>query len=603
MRKKKINSNNSGNKRKKDQFYVTTIGLLVYALVLLVMVTVSYIGVKKIFSYKDSIVKEKVDEEIKAREENLSQNSTFVPKDPEETVNEDEMNEHLIEPEVIISDNQIMYGNPVFCAKERDTSVVWKDKVFSKIENVKNPKEALVNTYEYARKWAILDNGHEQEFNIYMNEDSIIEKITTVEKISDKVEIIDYYYDHGSINYIAQRDAYVEMPVDISSAAVTSRYYYDEDMLIKYSYCENGKATIFKATELDNYSEGTVSQYNELEENMINKAYITYNAAINLPESQRIEGYVLDEYDSPMSEANISIADRSGKEIATVMTNGDGYYSTEIPVDNDSEYVLTASKNTLDEVKIYGVTSKKGAGVFSVPTPRLTYSNDGAEYNAQIVVRDAEYSNMPIGDATINLRNGINCKEGEPVYSGMLDETGAVMLSIQAGNYTAEVKKGGYEDAYFNVVINMNHQATIGYAVQDIKEGQYKVILSFETTPLDLDGRILTSDFADIRKSEPDSCGILSTELLTINTDEEGSLRYFVSDYTDITGGDVNSANLSKSGARVEIYNCEGYVASLNVPTGHLGVIWEPFMVRGGEIIPVNHYYNVYEPNSCFVEK
>jgi hypothetical protein len=60
---------------------------------------------------------------------------------------------------------------------------------------------------------------------------------------------------------------------------------------------------------------------------------------------------------------------------------------------------------------------------------------------------------------------------------------------------------------------------------------------------------------------------------------------------------------MTVSGARVYIYSNEGMTASFDVPLGHLGVLWEPFNIRKGSVIPVNHYYNAIETDSYWTVK
>ena len=60
---------------------------------------------------------------------------------------------------------------------------------------------------------------------------------------------------------------------------------------------------------------------------------------------------------------------------------------------------------------------------------------------------------------------------------------------------------------------------------------------------------------------------------------------------------------MTSSGARVALYGSEGFITSYDVPMGHLGVVWEPLMIRNNMVIPVNRYYNVIEPDSYWTSK
>lgn len=603
-------------KRNRDQFYIVLVGLIGYGLILIAIVIGMFFIIRNTFNKKDAEVARAVaDSEAVTVEagpasdtdENITTEEA-VTESPSESVQKEEtvITEHGADKsEYSTNDGAIDYSITLFKPGKRDVSLKWKDTVFSRLENVKSPMDASVNTFRMQRKYARLADDRELELCVYSdpatNETG---KITAIETGQGRLLIIDYYYDHGVINYVAERGADIDYPIDISSGKVTSRYYFSNDSMVKYSYCEDDKATVFSAASLKDYSQGTVEQYEYLEEKMINKAYITYNAAASLEEVQYVEGYILDEYEQALADVSIKVFDEADMtEVAGTETDGDGHYRLGIPVNNDAAYMLSAYKESLDEVRIYGVTAVEGSGTYFVPTPRMTYSDDGAEYNVQVVVRDSVDNSVPITDASIRLRQGLDCKEGDVVASSVLDATGAAMFTMQTGNYTAEVSKGGYENSYFNVVVTMNRLQVIGYAVKDIADDELQIITAWDTTPLDLDARLIYAGAKNVIRPIQDSVGSVNTETVTVNSDDKSLFRYYVSDYSDSIGNDPNSGNMTSSGARVYIYSNEGMIAAYHVPLGHLGVVWEPFMYRNGTVIPVNHYYNAIEADSYFTSK
>jgi hypothetical protein len=347
-----------------------------------------------------------------------------------------------------------------------------------------------------------------------------------------------------------------------------------------------------------------VEQYEYLEEEMINKAYITFNVAESLESRQYIEGYILDEYDQALADVDVKLyKSEDMTEAATAVTDGDGHYEMTLPLDDEGTYVLSAAKDDLDEVRIYDITAMKGSGVYYVPTPRLTYSSDGAEYNVQIAVRDSMANEMPITDATIILRAGLNCREGDIIAQADLDQEGNAMFTLQSGNYTAEVSKNGYEDSYFNVIVTMARQITVGYAVADVPENKMQAVLAWDTAPLDLDARLISAGGKYVSRPSSDGIGALTAETITFDLDEGNVYRYYVSDYTNCKAENPNSDSLTDSGARLFLYGAEGYICTLDVPVGHLGVVWEPFTIRKGSVIPMNNYYNAFEQDSYWTSK
>ncbi len=447
-------------KRSRDQFYIMLIGLIGYGLILIAIVIGTFFAIRNTFNNKDAEVARAVAEAMSSGTVESAGADTIAEPAAEPSPAEDKADntgESAVEEEPDLplehgadlseyttADGCIDYSVELFKPGKRNESAKWSDQVFSRIENVKQPSAARVNSYDMKRRYSDLTNDGYLELCIYSDPSTKeIEKITAIEYGNGPMAVIDYYYNEGIINYIAERAAAIDEPVDISSGRITSRYYFNNDTMVKYSYCEDNKATLFNASSLKDYSEGTVGQYEYLEEKMVNKAYITLNAAVSLPDVQFIEGYILDEYDQPLSDVRLRVLNESDmSEVASGTTDGDGHYRFGMPVDDKGRYILAARKESLDGVNIYGITASEGSGTVYPPVPRMTYSDDGAEYNFQVVVRDSADNLAPITDASIRLRAGLNCTDGDVIASSVLDDTGAAMFTLQSGNYTAEVSKG-----------------------------------------------------------------------------------------------------------------------------------------------------------------
>ncbi len=599
----------SNGSRGKDRFLIILIGLISYGIILIGIVIGSFFIVKKTFEKKDAEVSKAVGLDTVSETGEGDEDEDNVTEEEaagdSEGAAEEEIN-HVVSSDSYLSDGKLDYSKVLFKPNKRGENLKWTDEVFSLIENVKEPDKAPVNSYllENKRIWLVDDKL--MEFLVFKSPENLkTRKITSVEHCSDNLSVTDYYYDdNGFVNYAASRTVLVDYPIDISSGRITSRYYFDKDTLVRYSYCEDDKATVFNAASLSEYSSGTVDQYNYLEEEMINKAYITFNAAESIESLQYIEGYILDEYDQALADVNVKLYKSDDmSEAASAATDGDGHYEMTIPSDDEGTYILSAYKDEFDEVRIYGITAMAGSGVYYVPTPRLTYSSDGAEYNAQITVRDSVANDLPITEASVSLRAGLNCREGDIIAQADLDPLGNAAFTLQSGNYTAKVSKNGYEDSYFNVIVTMARQVTIGYAVPDVPDNKIQAVLAWDSAPLDLEARVITSGGKNVYKASSDGIGALTSETVTFDIDEKNVYRCYVSDYTNCMGGDPNSDGMTSSGARLALYGSEGYICTYDVPVGHLGVVWEPFMIKGGSVIPMNNYYNVIEQGSYWTSK
>ncbi len=586
------------------KFSVTIIGIVIYSIVLIAVMVGSYIGVKVIFKRYDSRVAQTLaqPEETEAVEEESEPTPTPEPKEepePEEVdLDHDIDADDLTDPETGVVD----YSEVRFKPGKRSKSLKWKDTVFSRIENVREPAQAPVNTFDYKRVDVKLPDNNSSEYKVYTNpENDMVEKITEVEDCGGNLQILDYYFDNGDLNYVAEYKTYVDKPVNISSAGIESRYYFRNDCMVRYIYCKDGNATEYTVADIDSYSKGTEDQYDYLEQDIINRAYIVYNLASTLKETEVLCGYVMDEFSMPMEDAKIVVKTESNDKVAAeTITDGDGFYKIVVECTDDDSYCITASKDTLNDVGVYGITARYGSGKYSVETIYMGYTNNLTEYPVQFMIRDAVDPNKPLSGAGIMLRRGFNNRTGEVMQTGALDDNGNGTVKLTSGSYTAEISKGGYETLFLSVVIRLDHQIAVGFAVPDVADDTYQVVVSWESAPLDLCAKAISSNQARVIGSPVDSLGLTTAETVTIDNAGTDDYRFYVTDLGAITAGDVMAYNMTGSCAYAQVYDSNGLQGNFHVPAASAGVVWEAFEIRNKSILPINSYYYAVEDDALW---
>ena len=592
------------DKKNKDRFTVTIIGVLVYSAALIAVMVGSYIGVKAIFRNHDKKLAEINAEQT---EEVAEEAKVTATPTPEPEIEEDEITDHEMSPEELTDSETgvVDYSINRFKPGKRNKNLKWKDTVFSRIENVNDSASAPVNTFDYKRVTANLKDNKTTEYKVYTNpQNGFVEKITEVENCGDILNILDYYYDNGNINYISEYKTYVDKPINLSSSDIESRFYFRNDCLVRYIYCKDGSATEYALADIDNYSKGTVDQYDYLEEDMINRAYIVYNVAPSIKETELLYGYVMDEFSMPMEDAKIEIrSENDERVVADTRTDGDGFYKVSIDCTDDETFCAVASKDTLNEVGVFGITAKFGSGKYSVEPIIMGYTNNTTTYPTQFVVRDATDPNKPLSGAGIMIRRGINNRTGEVMQTGALDDNGTATVALTSGSYTAEITKGGYETLFLSVIVRLDHQYAVGFAMPDVDSDTFRIAVSWESAPLDLNSMAISSNRARILKSSVDSLGLTTAECVTIDNAGEDDYRFFVTDFGSITSGDLMSYNMTGSGACVDVYTSEGLIGKYHVPVANAGVIWETFEIRNKTLLPVNSYYYSVEDDDLWKTK
>lgn len=581
--------NKAREKRKKDQMSVTIFGIVVYSIVLIGIVVLSYVG------FKSAIINKKERLQIAAEEAKNAKEAEKKALEAEKKAEEEALKAKALEEEEKLKKQ-----------KEEEEASEYKDTVFSVIENVMDPGNALVNSFEFARKTLDDESSKLMDYEVYTNpETKQITKITTRENCGDLYEITDYYYTDGKVNYIAQYREDTDVPIDLSGDNVESRFYYNsKSEMTKYIYCEAGKATEYSVEDFDLYSDGTKEQYRYMEKMLLDTSKTAFENAKKLSESVKMSGYVQDENNCPPPEAvNVELVDSNGKTIDETVTDGDGYYEFTVKP-GDTEYNINFScREDVNQTSVYGIKAPKGTKNIDVETVYLTYSVYDTVYPISIFVKDADNSSAALTSADVKFRYGYNNRDGEVCLVGVLGEAGEIMPQLRSGNYTVEVSKDGYETCYTSINVKADHNAFVIYAVKELKENSVKCVLSYETTPLDLDIKAFDTFGRNIYKSENDSVGITMAETISIENLDNGNYTFYCSDYTDIASTDLMSYNLSMSGAKMYVYTSDGLQEVYAVPAGHAGVVWRPFEVRNHKIITINDYYAYIVEDSIFRNK
>lgn len=559
-------------KRNQEEKTYSILAVIIYSVVLLLVAAGAYIGVRYWFSDIQNSAEQVVED---------------IDNDIEEQPIEETEEEIIEEPVVKIDLDK------------------WDDCVFSKIENIENPSEALINSYKFERLEVDNENGRSLYYSVYTNpETNQVEKIQATENCGDLFEITDYYYCDGKINYVAEYTQAVDFPADISSTEVESRYYFNiEGELVRYIYCEGDKGIEYTSKDMNTYSQGVREQLDYSANMIIDKANKTWEDVKELKEKVIVEGFVLDEYNEALQNRPVFLINENGSVCAETETNGDGKYSFSVSSNDLKEYTVRSGLTEDSFVNIYDIKVPSGAKKVIVPNFYLTYPDMTYPYTVQIFVKDADDATVPLSYADIRFRYGLNAKTGDVFLTGNLGEFGYIAPQLRSGSYTCEVSKEGYETLYFNLVVKVTHQAVIEYAVKDISEGDIKAVLSWETNPVDIDLRCFSSNQKNVFLSPIDSVGSITAETINIKNAGSDSYYFFVSDFSDIAIDNYMSYPLTESSAHITLYNGDGFMGTFYVPSANAGVIWKPVEIRNGKIIPVNDYYSSIGANSRFKTK
>ncbi|MCR5789942.1 MAG: carboxypeptidase regulatory-like domain-containing protein [Lachnospiraceae bacterium] len=604
-------SHQENKNEKKKNPVITVIAVLI--LVLAVAFS-AFFTVKGTFNTLEAQAKEKASV-LYAKELTEKKNAKKAPEEEKKEEKKTET-EKAEEPEktkkeakpsdYMPAENKIDYSQECFYPNKRDTKLRWTDTVFSVIENVNAPKEAPVNTYPLSGRHFLSEKERQIDFRIYSYpETGTPAKITVWEDCGDNTRVTDFYYDkEKKLNYAADYNQINVVPVDITGKKISSRYYITDDTMVRYIYSEQSQSVSYELSKYKSYSAGTKKQYDYLEEDIINRAYITLSACENSKEYITLKGYVQDEFNQPVSGITVTLSSEyAGSGNQKTETDGDGYYSFSVEA-SDKSYTASFENEAFKPLTVKELKAEPGAGDYFIDTVYMGYTNnEGTSYPVNIHVRNAVDNGVTLAGAEYKLRNGVNERDAEIIASGLLDATGAAQVYLTAGMYTAEITAEGYETSYFTVKVKQDHQTEIGYAVPEVPEGSYIAYIYWETQPLDLDVRMIGQYGKNKIGPSADSIGVIMTETISLTDIGAEPYELYVSDYVSCASGNTMSYNMSASGVYAKVYSSEGLVASLTVPAAHAGVIWDVLTLQNGKVYPNNRYYYQVDPDLYWTTK
>lgn len=220
-----------------------------------------------------------------------------------------------------------------------------------------------------------------------------------------------------------------------------------------------------------------------------------------------------------------------------------------------------------------------------------------------------------ISGITINIRNGWNNLQGDPILTTVTNDQGIYNAILPLGNYTVEMIKEGYITKHYNIYVmegnSLNQNNTlIPSSTEEMPAGDLRVVLTWGEEPRDLDSHLVgpTADgndyfhiyfadklysennitYADLDLDDRYSYGPETTTIYNMNN--EGKYSFYVHDYTNKNY--ASSYEMSNSGAKVEVYKGDTLYATYNIPTNNIGTYWHvfDFDAKTNSIVPVNNF-------------
>jgi len=325
--------------------------------------------------------------------------------------------------------------------------------------------------------------------------------------------------------------------------------------------------------------------------------------------------------------------DKAVKNITVRVYSKDGNLRKTLRIKESSAYTISLVSGTYYfrfsspgyKTLTMEVEAEGGKTVY-VPNAQMTSVYNEASALVEGTVINATTGN-PVSGIRISLYNGWNRRSLDgavEVVSVTSDSDGRYKIAAPVGYYTLSVHGNNFINSFTNVLsgienIGEQNVSVVPALPESADQNGFRVVLSWEKSPKDLDahltgpkesgsrfhlyyrngGAVADSSASQYYRLDLDNTNITSypaiPETVTVEKYVEGVYRFSVYDFENSSKKASNA--LAKSGARVDVYNCNSLVKTFYVPYDGKGCIWNVFELKSGSFNALNKFRNGSESN------
>lgn len=331
---------------------------------------------------------------------------------------------------------EIDYDTLKYKPAERDGDLEINKKAPKEIEE--GLKEDKVKTIRLIRS----GNGATIDFTVFTNpEDGLIDKIVSTEYGSEGREVTGFYYKNGVLLYTYRYlDDLYGINANDARKSGGQRCYFINDFLSEcYATYGDNNESVTAATYKD-LNPDIQKEYDEMEEELINRAYINYNVLKDIPSTAKIYGYVADEQGGTLANTTVTITSEANAYKDSVVTDGDGYYEFTVPVNTADWYNMTFeygdfAPSKLNDIYIRPRTIEYPAGVIYM-APKGENKHDTDIYLLDVTKQSPDKLKENQYEAVLSYNNE---KTGElkpftlDLNSGKYDNNISQVITVDSG--------------------------------------------------------------------------------------------------------------------------------------------------------------------------
>ncbi|MCR5527287.1 MAG: carboxypeptidase-like regulatory domain-containing protein [Lachnospiraceae bacterium] len=218
-------------------------------------------------------------------------------------------------------------------------------------------------------------------FDLYVWTDTTtnnIAKIVSIEYGSSGRDVKEFYYDNAALRYVYEySDNIYGTAYKASYSAKGKKCTFKDDAMVRCENTENG--VTYNASDYINLDAATKTEYDDLEKNLVNRAYINYTFAASHPGIAKISGYAAHEDGGTLKNVHVTITSTAHSYSTEVVSNDDGYYEAYVPVNTDDWYNIKYTYGDYPSKEIDDISIRPGTVEYC---PGVVYMTPEGEVSA-----------------------------------------------------------------------------------------------------------------------------------------------------------------------------------------------------------------------------
>lgn len=304
--------------------------------------------------------------------------------------------------------------------------------------------------------------------------------------------------------------------------------------------------------------------------------------------------------------AGLNVRALSGStQVATAVTDPAGRFSLAVPILASGQTYTVEASGTGYLTCAYPFVPTEGTSIDLPVLPMIPEAfSTGTGSISGMIVNALDGVGVP--SMTLKLWSGLHQSTTTvPIGTYTSSGDGSFILSnIPAGYYTLQASKEGFLNVSYDAVclggrVSPNQDTA---TTPTLLGGQLRVVLTWGQDPSDLDSHLTgptstgtrfhvwySGRDAGVANLDRDDVTSFGPETTTITSQYPGTYRFYVHDYSNgSASAQTPSYDLSRSSAKVQVFNSLGLMAVYNVPSNQGGTLWSVFEYDGTSIHAVN---------------